>query len=913
MFRFETGQGRRYVLRGRDHERAVITGLLDAARVGHSGALVLLGEAGMGKTSLLDLAVTPATGLHVARVAGVEAERELPFAALHQLCGPLLGHLARLPEPQRDALRTTFGMRSDPAPEPFLVGLAVLTLLAEAAAERPLICVIDDAQWLDHASARTLAFVARRLGAESVVMLFAARRPADRADDGVLAGLPELHLSGLADADARALLDAVVRWPLDADVREAVLAEARGNPLALRELPHDRSPVKLAGGFGLPHGRIEESYLRRIDGLPADARLLLLLAAADPVGDPGLLRRAAALLGVGAEAGDPLHAEGLVRIGARVVFRHSLVRSAVYGAASTADRRRVHQALAEATSPAADPDRRAWHRAHGTAGTDEQVAQELEASAGRAQARGGLAAAAAFLVRAAELTADPTRRADRELAAARATYRAGSPDAAAALLAGAEAIDPGPLRGAWISLLRAEMAFTSAAAPAMLLEAARRLETIDVTQARRAYLEAFAAAVFMGRFAGTTGLSEVAAAARTAPPSPAPTPADLLLDALAVLYTEGFAAGTAPVRQALAELRRHPADQETVHFFYVVAHAAHTVWDDDAWQELTSRHLRAARTTGALSGITFILYQRLALHLHQGEIRQAAALVDEVDAVGAALGDPQPAIAALAVAAWRGDESEVNRLLPAVTGTLTSLSQGAVLTAMHLFVAVLANGSGRYAQGRAAAELATAYPKEMGFANWALVELVEAAARCGDRDAAEQALERLTGRTRASASDWGLGVQARSRALVTEGTEAEDLHREAIERLARSGAAFDLARAHLLYGEWLRRSGRTSEARTALRRAHDMFVSSGAEAFAERAGRELAATGAPAGARVAAAPTELTAQERQIARRARDGQSNAEIGAELFLSGRTVEWHLRKVFTKLGISNRRELRTALTS
>ncbi|WP_436528807.1 AAA family ATPase [Actinoplanes sp. HUAS TT8] len=899
------------VLRGRKSEQAALAGLLGAARAGRSGALVVVGEAGIGKSALLDAAVEEARGLRVARVAGVESEMELPFAALQRLCGPVLDHLDRLPVPQRAALEVTFGLRGGPAPEPFFVGLAVLTLLAEVAAEKPLLCVVDDAQWLDQSSAQTLAFVARRLHAESVAMIFAKR------ESDSLGQLPELPLGGLSEKDARELLESVVRWPLDADVRGALLAEARGNPLALLELPLGWSPAGMAGGFGLArgHGRLEESFLRRIDELDADARLLLLLAAADPVGDSFLLRRAAAHLGLGPEAGDPLHAAGLMRIGSRVVFRHTLVRSAVYGAASSANRRRVHAALAEATSREADPDRHAWHRAYATAGTDETVAAELAASADRAQARGGLAAAAAFLQRAAELTADPGVRADRELAAARAKYRAGAPDAAAALLAGA-GMGPGDeLRGAMIGLLRGQMAFASATrsaeAPGLLVDTARRLEPLDPGLARQTYLEAFAGAVFVGRLATDTGLAEVATAALKTSAQGEPGPRDLLLDGLATLYTDGFEAGTDLIRRSLAGFREGVAAQDAIHLVYVVSHAAHTVWDDDAWQDLTMRHLRNARATGALAGLPFILYQRLALHLHQGEIAAAAALVDEVDAIGTATGDVQPPIAALAVAAWRGREEVVSALIGEVTDVLTERGQGAVLTAMHMFGAVLNNGLGRYAEAQAAAERATAYRLEAGFADWALVELVDAAVRNGDRDAATRAFARLTARTGPSGTDWGLGVEARSRALLTDGAGAEPLYREAVERLARCRAAFMLARTHLVYGEWLRRAGRNGDARDQLRAAYDMFSSFGAEAYADRAGRELAATGAPIQARVVPAPTELTPQERQIARRARDGQSNTEIGAELFLSSRTVEWHLRKVFTKLTISNRRELRTAL--
>nr|WP_127505630.1 LuxR family transcriptional regulator [Actinoplanes solisilvae] len=906
------------VLRGRGHEQAALNGLLDAVAAGRSGALVLLGEAGMGKTALLDeVATAAARRMRVARVAGIESEMELPFAALHQLCGPLLDHLDRLPAPQRDALRTTFGLRAGVAPDPFFVGLAVLSLLAEAAAERPLLCVIDDAQWLDLASSQTLTFVARRLGAESILMLFAVREPAGDAVQH-LRSLPGLPVGGLRDAEARELLASVVRWPLDQGVREAILAEARGNPLALLELPLRWSPVSLAGGFRLPRltGCIQDSFQRRAEELSEPARTLLLLAAADPVGDSSLLWRAARLLGLGREAGDEVESAGLLQIGVRVVFRHTLVRSAVYGAASPEQRRRVHHALAEATFPTVDPDRQVWHRAYATDGADEAVAAALEASAGRAQARGGLAAAAAFLERAAELTADPMRGAERQLAAARAKYQAGAPEAASTLLARAEAGPPGEARAARVGLLRAQMAFASSRtpeAPGLLIAAARRLEPLDAGLAREAYLEAFAAAVLVGRFATDVGLAEVAAAALDAPPAPGePGPPDRLLDGLAHLFSDGFDKGAPLVRQALAGFRDGDfTPGEALHLGYVVSHAAHAVWDDEVWQALTARNLRMARGTGALATMSYLLYQRLALHLHQGELAQAGALVDEVESVGVATGDVQPACAALAVAAWQGDEETVNRLVPLVGDGVTERREGSVFTVVHLSAAVLNNGLGRYTEARAAAERATAYRPETGFANWALVELVEAAALSGDRDGALAALDRLTSRTGPSDTDWGRGAEARSRALLTDGPEAERLFRSAIVILEGCRAAFLAARTHLLYGEWLHASGRTAAARVPLRTAYEMFRSFGAAAFAERARREL--RDQVRGPATAVTPVELTPQERQIARRARDGQSNAEIGAELFLSARTVEWHLRKVFTKLGIANRRELKSALDS
>jgi hypothetical protein len=405
-------------LTDRRAERGVLDGLVEAVRAGESRVLVVHGEPGVGKTALLDYLAARAAGCRVLRAVGVQSEMELAFAGLHQRCAPMLDRLGVLPGPQREALRTAFGMSAGPAPDRFLVGLAVLGLLAEAAVDRPVVCLVDDAQWLDRASAQVLAFVARRLGVESVGLMFSAR-----IADGELGSLPELEVKGLPERDARALLDAVLTGPVDARVREQIVAETRGNPLALLELPRAATLTHLAGGFGLPGamplaGRIEDGFRRRVDALPAQARRLLLVAASDPTGDPALMWRAAGRLGVSTEAAGPAAEAGLAEFGARVRFRHPLVRSAVYQSAPAWDRQEVHQALADATDPQADPDRRAWHRAQAAAGPDEEVAAELEDSAGRAQARGGLAAAAAFLERAALLTPDPAHRAGRTLAAA---------------------------------------------------------------------------------------------------------------------------------------------------------------------------------------------------------------------------------------------------------------------------------------------------------------------------------------------------------------------------------------------------------------------------------------------------------------------------------------------------------------
>ncbi|WP_127509257.1 ATP-binding protein [Actinoplanes solisilvae] len=874
---------------GRDRERATLQRLLDEAGRGRSAVLVVHGEPGIGKTALIDDFAAGATGFRVLRATGVEAELDLPYAALHQLCAGLPDD--RLPDPQRDALHIAFGTREG-QPDPFLLGLATLTLISEAAAARPVLCVVDDAQWVDRASLQTFAFVARRLATESTLMIFTVRD-----DVPVLRGLPDLHLRGLADTDARALLASVVRWPLDESVRTAILAEARGNPLALLEFPRD--PALLAGGFGLPEAagdRLEHSFRRRLDDLSPEARRMLLLAAAHPAGDSTVFWRAARALNLD-EVPD------LLTVGVRVAFRHPLVRSAVYGSAEPNERRLVHAALAEA---AIDPDRRAWHRAQAAEGPDESVAAELVASAGRARARGGMAASAAFLDRAASLTADPGLRADRELAAARATYQAGAPEAAVRLLAGAEAGPPDELRDARITLLRGQMAFSMPGgdAPTLLLDAARRLEKLDVRLARETYLDAFAAAILAGRFGGDA-LADIARAAKDAPPAESSGP-DQLLDGLAVLFTEGFATGTPLVREALAAIQRDELRlDEAMHWLYLIGHLSYTTWDDTVWHALISRYLDLVREAGALARLPYLASHRMGLHLHRGELDLAGALVEELEAVDAATGTGRPAYAALAVAAWKGETTKALRLIETLTPEVIARREGAVLTMVEYCSALLHNSLGDYATAHAAASRATEHALETGFVNNALAELVEAASRLGDFPAAQRALERLAERTTPSGTSWALGVEARSRALVTGD---ERLYRSAIDHLTGSPGAFSLARAHLVYGEWLSDQRRRDDSRTQLRQAHDQFVSFGAEAFADRTRRALATVGDTPKPGRATDTNGLTEQERQIARRAADGLSNAQIGAELFLSPRTVEWHLRKVFTKLGITNRRGLR-----
>jgi DNA-binding CsgD family transcriptional regulator len=896
-------------------ERATLGRLLDAARAGHSRVLVVHGVPGVGKTALLQYAVESAAGLRIARVSGVESEMELAFAALHQLCAPMLDLADRLPGPQRDALGVAFGLRAGNAPDRFLVGLAALSLLSEASAERPLLCVVDDAQWLDRASAQVLGFVARRLLAEPVAMVFATREPGAE-----LTGLPELALSGLGDAAARELLGSLPGGPLDERVRDRIVAETRGNPLALLELPRGVSPGQLSGGFGVPDapalsGRIEDTFQRRLEALPDDTQQLLLIAAADPTGDPVLLWRAAGQLGIGAEAAAAAQADGLLSIGDKVAFRHPLVRSAVYGAALPEARRLAHGALAEATDPQTDQDRRVWHRAQAALGPDDEVAGELEGSAGRACGRGGYAAAAAFLQRSAALTVDPARRVERTLAAAHAKYEAGAFDAAIRLLAAAEA---GPLddsQRAQADLRRGQVVFASSRgsdAPPLLLKAARQFEAIDMRIARDTYLEALCAALFAGRLATGAGMREVAEAA-IAVRLPQPARAtDLLLDGLALVITQGYAEGAPVLKRAVSACCTADLSEfEGLDWLWQACGAAGNVWDFDSWDVLSERGVKLARETGALTALPIAFSARAGVHMFAGEFDLAAALVAEAESVTEATGSSIAPYGTLALAAFRGHEAEAFALIETGTRDVERRGEGEGLSCIQWATALLCNGLGQYEQALAAAQQASEDSPAIWFANWAAVELIEAAARSGVPERASNALERLSQSTSASGTDWALGVEARSRALISDGGSAEACYRDAIDRLGQTRLRVELGRANLLYGEWLRRQQRRRDARDQLRGAHEIFDSIGAAAFAERARIELRATGGHARKRTVDAADALTAQEALIARLAGGGASNPQIAAQLFISPATVAYHLRKVFTKLGVSSRHQLARAL--
>jgi DNA-binding CsgD family transcriptional regulator len=905
------------VLLGRRSECETLDRLVATVRAGQSAVLVVRGEAGVGKSALLAYLIERASGCRIARAAGVESEMELPFAGLHQLCGPMLDRLDRLPPPQRDALATAFGLSAGDPPDRFLVGLAVLSLLSEVAEDGPLVCAIDDAQWQDRASAQTLAFVARRLLAEAVAVVFVVREPSPTQD---LAGLPELLVGGLDEGDSSALLHAAIPGRLDQRVTDRIVAEAHGNPLALLELPRGLTSAELAGGFGFPEvmplaSRIEQSFVRQLESLPPDTRRLLLTAAAEPVGDVTLLWRAAGRLGVGIDAAAPAQAERLIELGARVRFRHPLLRSAAYRAATVSERQDVHRALAEATDPDTDPDRRAWHRAQAASGPDEAVADELERSADRAQARGGAAAAAAFLARATELTPDPAERGRRAVAAAQAKFDAAASTAALELLASAELAPLDELQRARLERLRAEIVFArtrGSEAPTLLLDAARRLDPLDAAMARETHLEAMAAAMFAGRLGDTPGVREAADAAQAAPPAPHPPRAiDLLLDGLATRFTDGYFAGVPPLRKALEAFRRvEGMSARDARWLWLACRLAQDLWDDELWAVLATRGVHVARETGALGVLPIAATYRASLHVHGGDFDAASSLIAEADSITRATGMAPLKYASLMLAAWRGNEADALALAEAGRLEATARGEGMGLGVVEWATALLYNGRGRYADALDAARRGCEHD-DVGLFAWALVEMIEAGARCGATDAASAALDRLSARTRASATDWALGIEAGSRALLTDGRDAESHYREAVERLAHSRGAVHLARARLLYGEWLRRENRRVDAREQLRAAHDQFSRIGAEAFAERARGELLATGETALRRTAETRDVLTPQEAQIARMASDRQTNPEIAAKLFISPRTVEYHLHKVFTKLDVTSRKELRGAL--
>jgi DNA-binding CsgD family transcriptional regulator len=897
----------------RTEEVAAVEAVLAAVRDGLSGVLVLRGEAGIGKTALLEWAAGQAGAMQVARVTGVQTEMGMGFAGLHQLLAPFLGGLDGLPGPQRQALGSAFGLMDGPPPDRFLVGLAALTMLTDAAAERPVLCLVDDAQWLDQVSVEVLGFIARRLYADRVGILFTVRDGEGQAT--ALTGLPKRMLSGLPGEAAAELLATSAAAPVDGRVSAQIVAGTAGNPLALVELAGELTPAELSGTvpLGWPlrsGGRLQELYVARVRALPADTRMMLLVAAADPTGDPALVAKAAAQLVIDADAGEAARTGRLVSWEPRVRFRHPLIRSAAYYAASAAMRRRAHAALAAVINPDADPDRRAWHLAEAAAGPDEQLAAELERSAGRAQARGGLAAAAAFLERAAALTPDPARRAGRALAAAQVNVRAGAFGKARELLAVTEAGPLDEFQSALVDLLRGQIAFASGAgsdAPPLLLKAAKRLEPLDLDLARQAYVDAWQAAFLAGHLAGAGDLLEVSRAALALPP-PAHPPrlVDLALDGFALLVTDGPAAAAPVLRRATSAFASPdiPA-AEILRWSWVATVADEALWDDGGWR-VTVRQVQLAREVGALDQLPILLNRMAVDAVWSGDFAAATSLIAEADAVREATGARLAPYAAMMLAAYRGSQAEGAALIQSAIEQAASEGQGLAVIVANWVAAVLCNGLGRYEEALAAARQASEH-KHVYVSVWALPELIEAAARTGNPRLADDALDRLTKTARAGGTADGLGIEARCRALLSEGEAAERLYGEAISRLSRARRRPELARAHLVYGEWLRRQRRRRGARDELRAAFELFDEMGMEAFAGRARAELRATGERARPRSPGAPEVLTPQEAQVARMVAGHLTNREIAARLFISASTVEYHLRKIFRKLGVTSRAQL------
>jgi DNA-binding CsgD family transcriptional regulator len=901
--------------RGREQERQLLDGMLAKVRGGESAALVLRGEAGIGKTALLRYCAGQASGFEICQISGVESEMELPFAGLHQLCSPLLSRLAMLPEPQAAALTVAFGLATGAVPDRFVIALGALGLLSEAALTRPLLCLVDDAQWLDGASRQVLGFIARRLMAESLSIVFAVREASSESE---LAGLPELWLAGLADKDARALLALTLPGRLDERVRDRFVAETRGNPLALLELSPSLISAQLAGGFGLPgaralSGRIEESFVQRLDAVSEPTRLLLLVAAADPVGDALLVWRAAERLGI--SPGADTEMAGWLAIEERVTFRHPLVRSAVYRSATAPARREVHLALAAETDPHIDPDRRAWHLAVAASGPDEAVASELEQSADRAKARGGIAAAAAFLQRSAVLTADPARRVDRALAAALANLHAGAFDVAYGLLAAAEAGAPDEFQGARIDLLRGLIAAasgTSTDVAALLLKAGQRLEPLDLNLARETYLDAWGAAFFAGRYAEDGDLRQVCQAAQAAPEQPgAPGPSDVLLNGLAVLVVQGCAAAATTLRAAIAGFLGDGISVEKgLQWSALAGVAGMTLWDYESFDAVISRQLELSRNAGALAALAFALNGRGIVESLAGNFAGAALAIAEATVVTQATGTRIAPYGAMLLEAYRGREADATQVIETTKNSAIARGEGFGVEFACWATAVLNNGLGRYEVALHGAQQALGDAPGV-YPVWVLPELIEAAVRSGQSQIAADAIVRLAESAQAGGTEWAQGILARSQALLAEGDAAEALFRTAIACLGGTRLRPDLARAHLLFGEWLRRENRRVDARDELRVAHDMFLEVGMDGFASRARHELLATGEKVRKRQPDTVSDLTPQESHIARLAADGWTNPEIGAQLFISARTVEWHLRKVFTKVGVTSRRGLRDTL--
>ncbi|MEY9931364.1 DNA-binding CsgD family transcriptional regulator [Catenulispora sp. GP43] len=930
--RYQASEPSRFL--GRDEECRAVDELIARVREGLSGVLVISGEAGIGKTRLLMYAAEAAGDLQTARVAGVETESQLAYAALHRLLLPFLDRLDRLPDPQREALGSAFGLLAAPPADRFLAGLATLTLLSEVVLDGPLMCFVDDVQWLDRESLEVLAFVGRRLHADGVGLVLCARdREPGRTSPTPIDGLPALGLTGLSDADAARLLASVpvassaAQLALRNDsVVSRIIAEAAGNPLALNEFAAD-----LTGGAvpptPLPLGpRLEAHFQRQVDALPQETKSLLLLLSVAPSDDPVVLWLAAGTLGLSAQALDPAVANRILTTHPHPGFRHPLIRSAVHSGAAPGELRRAHQALAEATDREAAPDRRAWHLAEAVVGLDEDVAAELERVAERARSRGGYAAQAIFLIRAAELTPDPRARAERYFTAAQAHLVIGDTAMAQSVLdqsvLGQSALDrseadPGtPTARATAQRLRAAIEWLrgrAAMAPSILMPAAADVLAVDQRVARDMVFEALAAGMMTrDRTVGMT-LEELARQILAMPWNrAAPTLPDLVMDAYCTRIAEGYAAAVPKLRASVRALLTGDLVETGMPIALMAYVGAEDLWDDRGYGAVMARLATVARAQGALQSLGVVLYALAASELWAGRFVGAQSCYDEADELALALGTvPKGPSHRVELLAWQGRRAE---LLVGTDDALTrwggQLGFAVMAGNAHHALTILELGAGNYSEALTWARLG--YENDVpGQGNLLLPDVIEAAVRAGDPATASAALARLTERAPLSGTPWALGLLARSRALMADDEHAEGFYEEAVKHLADTVVVTDQARTHLLFGEWLSSVGRRAEARAQLRKSYEMFTDMGAAGFADRARNGLLALGEQARTRGARADVDLTPQEKQVAALAAGGLTNTEIATRLFITTSTVEYHLNKVFRKLGITSRRQLSEVL--
>lgn len=897
--------------------------LAAGVREGFSGTLVFTGEPGVGKTRLLQHMAESATDVTIVWIVGAQSELRLGFAALHRLVMPYLDRLDGLAVPHCNALKVTFGLAVGPPPSRFLVSLAALALLSDVAAERPLVCLIDDAQWLDRESLAVLGFIARRLYADPIGMVFSAREHA--GDLTALDGLDTRRISPLDPASAHTVLADAVSGPLDTRVSARVVDETGGNPLAMLEMVAELSTEQLAGRFPLPGRlpvgrRVDVHFLAQVATLSLEARTVLLVAAACADGEPSTVWRAGALLGVAAAAAEPAVQQGIVSVQPRIAFRHPLLRSAVYDGATLEERQRVHDALAAVATGDGNDDQAAWHRAAAVTAPEETIAADLQASAVRAQRRGGYTMQAAFLTRAAELSPHRRDRALRYLAAAEAYLAAGDGTLAEALLDLATLGLDGAGMHVAVQRLRAAIAVFFSRhkdAPAMLLDAATRLGSADLSLTRHILFDAMQAALVARQYTAETTLAEVALSVLRVPRDPGRPPSgnDLLLDGFATRIARGYADAVPLLRSAVAmmftdEAAAHVDIPSTILGWF----AADDVWDEQGRRAMFERAQVIERRQGALGAMRITLAGLATSQAWAGLMNDAEISYAEAAEISALIGVPPPATTGvlLEVRAWQGRESE-SRAVASSTAAWGREKGAAILEIFALMgLTVLELGLSRYPEALRWG-LQIFHDDPPGFGNRVLPEVVEAGVRGGDRAAAETALTRLTERATAAGTPWALGLLARSRALMATNADAEMYYREAIGQLAGTGVRTELARAHLLYGEWLRRRKRRRDAQLQLGTAHDMFTAMGAAAFAGRAGTERHATGrATTDAPRSSNPFGLTAQEGQVARQAGSGATNAEIASRLFITTSTVEYHLSKVYRKLGVTSRRHLASALS-